>query len=253
MDLKDVPAIVTGAASGLGEATARALAAAGAKVAIFDMAVAKAKPVADEIGGIAVQCDVSSGESAEKAVSEAREAHGPCGVAVNCAGIGMAMKTLNKENPHALNIFEKVIGVNLIGTFNILRLAAADMATREPNEEGERGVIINTASIAAFDGQMGQAAYAASKAGVAGMTLPVARDLSRYGIRVMTIAPGTFDTPMLALLPEKARQNLAAQVPFPSRLGQPSDYAQLALAIIDNPMLNGETIRIDGALRMGIK
>ena len=253
MDLKNVPAIVTGAASGLGEATARALAAAGAKVAIFDMAVAKAKSVAEEIGGIAVQCDVSSGESAEKAVAEAREAHGPCGVAVNCAGIGMAMKTLNKENPHALNIFEKVISVNLIGTFNILRLAAADMATREPNEEGERGVIINTASIAAFDGQMGQAAYAASKAGVAGMTLPVARDLSRYGIRVMTIAPGTFDTPMLALLPEKARQNLAAQVPFPSRLGQPSDYAQLALAIIDNPMLNGETIRIDGALRMGIK
>ena len=253
MDLKDVPAIVTGAASGLGEATARALAAAGAKVAIFDMAVAKARPVADEIGGIAVQCDVSSGESAEKAVAEAREAHGPCGIAVNCAGIGMAMKTLNKENPHALNIFEKVISVNLIGTFNILRLAAADMATREPNDEGERGVIINTASIAAFDGQMGQAAYAASKAGVAGMTLPVARDLSRYGIRVMTIAPGTFDTPMLALLPEKARQNLAAQVPFPSRLGQPSDYAQLALAIIDNPMLNGETIRIDGALRMGIK
>ncbi|MCB0219749.1 MAG: SDR family NAD(P)-dependent oxidoreductase, partial [Chrysiogenetes bacterium] len=230
-----------------------ALAAAGAKVAIFDMAVAKARPVADEIGGIAVQCDVSSGESAEKAVAEAREAHGPCGIAVNCAGIGMAMKTLNKENPHALNIFEKVISVNLIGTFNILRLAAADMATREPNDEGERGVIINTASIAAFDGQMGQAAYAASKAGVAGMTLPVARDLSRYGIRVMTIAPGTFDTPMLALLPEKARQNLAAQVPFPSRLGQPSDYAQLALAIIDNPMLNGETIRIDGALRMGIK
>lgn len=253
MDLKDVPAIVTGAASGLGEATARALAAAGAKVAIFDMAVAKAKPVADEIGGIAIQCDVSSGESAEKAVAEAREAHGPCGVAVNCAGIGMAMKTLNKENPHALNIFEKVIAVNLIGTFNILRLAAADMATREPNEEGERGVIINTASIAAFDGQMGQAAYAASKAGVAGMTLPVARDLSRYGIRVMTIAPGTFDTPMLALLPEKARQSLAAQVPFPSRLGRPSDYARLALSIIDNSMLNGETIRIDGALRMGIK
>ena len=253
MDLKDVPAIVTGAASGLGEATARALAAAGAKVAIFDMAVAKAKPVADEIGGIAIQCDVSSAESAEKAVAEAREAHGPCGVAVNCAGIGMAMKTLNKENPHALNIFEKVVGVNLIGTFNILRLAAADMATREPNEEGERGVIINTASIAAFDGQMGQAAYAASKAGVAGMTLPVARDLSRYGIRVMTIAPGTFDTPMLALLPEKARQSLAAQVPFPSRLGRPSDYARLALSIIDNSMLNGETIRIDGALRMGIK
>ena len=253
MDLKDVPAIVTGAASGLGEATARALAAAGAKVAIFDMAVAKAKPVADEIGGIAIQCDVSSAESAEKAVAEAREAHGPCGVAVNCAGIGMAMKTLNKENPHALNIFEKVVGVNLIGTFNILRLAAADMATREPNEEGERGVIINTASIAAFDGQMGQAAYAASKAGVAGMTLPVARDLSRYGIRVMTIAPGTFDTPMLAMLPEKARQSLAAQVPFPSRLGRPSDYARLALSIIDNSMLNGEVIRIDGALRMGIK
>lgn len=253
MDIKDLPAIVTGAASGLGEATARALAARGAKVAIFDMAADKAKPVAEEIGGIAVQCDVSSEESAQSAFEQARQAHGPCAIAVNCAGIGMAMKTLNKEKPHALNIFEKVISVNLIGTFNILRLAAAEMATREPNDDGERGVIINTASIAAFDGQMGQAAYASSKAGVAGMTLPVARDLSRHGIRVMTIAPGTFDTPMLAMLPEKARQSLAAQVPFPSRLGRPADYAKLAVSIVENSMLNGEVIRIDGALRMGMK
>ena len=253
MDLKDVPAIVTGGASGLGEATARALAARGAKVAIFDMALGKAKPVAAEIGGIAVQCDVSKGESAEQALAEAREKHGPCGVAVNCAGIGIAFKTVTDGKAHPLNLFEKVIAVNLVGTFNILRLAAAEMATREPNAEGERGVIINTASIAAFDGQMGQAAYTASKAGVAGMTLPIARDLSRHGIRVLTIAPGTFDTPMLAMLPEKARQSLAAQVPFPSRLGRPDDYAKLAMAIIDNPMLNGETIRLDGALRMGIK
>lgn len=253
MDLKGIAAIVTGGASGLGEATARGLAAGGAKVAIFDMNMGKADAVAAEIGGIAVKCDVSSEESAKGALAAANKAHGPCAVAVNCAGVGIAMKTLNKEEPHPLGLFEKVIAVNLVGTFNIIRLAAAEMATREPNADGERGVIINTASIAAFDGQMGQAAYTASKAGVAGMTLPIARDLSRHGIRIVTIAPGTFDTPMLAMLPEKARQSLAAQVPFPSRLGHPADYAKLALAIVDNAMINGETIRIDGALRMGIK
>ena len=250
MDLKGVPAVVTGGASGLGAATARALAGAGAKVALFDVQKPKAEKLAEALGGIAVKCDVSSADDAEAAFATARDAHGPCGVAINCAGIGMPIKVFGKTGPHPLPAFEKVISVNLIGTFNIMRLAAADMSTREPNDDGERGVIISTASVAAFEGQMGQAAYSASKGGVVALMLPAARDLARYGIRVLTIAPGTFDTPMLALLPEKIRESLASQVPFPSRLGRPEEYAKLAMHMIDNPMLNAEVVRLDGAIRM---
>jgi NAD(P)-dependent dehydrogenase (short-subunit alcohol dehydrogenase family) len=243
-------AIVTGAGSGLGEASARALAARGAKVAILDIGIDRARQVAADIGGIAISCDVSSGEGAEKAIAEAAEKLGTPRILMNCAGIAIAQKTTGKDGPHPLDLYRKVIEVNLIGTFNMIRLFAARLEQAEPLEGGERGVIINTASVAAYDGQIGQAAYSSSKGGVVGMTLPITRDLSRSGIRVMTIAPGLFKTPMLAGLPEDAQKSLGQQVPFPPRLGEPAEYAALACHIVENQMLNGEVIRLDGAIRM---
>jgi NAD(P)-dependent dehydrogenase (short-subunit alcohol dehydrogenase family) len=246
-------AIVTGGGSGLGEATARALAARGAKVALLDVGLARAEQVAAELGGVALKCDVSGADDAEAAVAEAARQLGEPRILVNCAGIAIALKTVGKDGPHPLDMFRKVVEVNLIGTFNMIRLVAARTGALEPLSGGERGVIVNTASVAAFDGQIGQAAYSASKGGVVGMTLPVARDLARSGIRVMTIAPGIFRTPMLAGLPQDAQDSLGQQVPFPPRLGDPAEYAALALHIVENQMLNGETIRLDGAIRMAPK
>ncbi|MEW6123090.1 MAG: SDR family NAD(P)-dependent oxidoreductase [Pseudomonadota bacterium] len=253
MQVEGQAALVTGAASGLGAATARALAGAGAKVALLDFNLDSARALADEIGGIAVKVDVASGESAEAAVAEAAAAHGPARILVNCAGVVDAGRVAGRNGPHSLDVFRRVIEINLIGTFNMMRLMASGAAALPPLETGERGVIISTASIAAFDGQVGQAAYAASKAGVAGLTLPVARDLAALGIRVLTIAPGIFETAMLASLPQDVQDSLGASVPFPSRLGRPAEYAALALHILSNPMLNGEVIRLDGALRMAPK
>lgn len=246
-------AIVTGGGSGLGEATARALAAKGAKVAVLDVGVENAERVAADIGGIAVKCDVSSAEGAQAAVAEVAERLGEPRILVNCAGIAIGAKTLGKDGPHPLDTYRKVIEVNLIGTFNMIRLVADRTQKLEPLESGERGVVVNTASVAAFDGQIGQAAYASSKGGVVGMTLPVARDLARSGIRVVTIAPGIFKTPMMAGMPQEVQDSLGAAVPFPSRLGEPAEYAALALHIVENQMLNGETIRLDGAIRMAPK
>jgi len=246
-------AIVTGGGSGLGEASARALAAKGARVAILDVGIERAAKVAADIGGIAVRCDVSSGDSAAAAIAEAAEKFGPPRILVNCAGIAIGVKTIGKDGPHPLDQYRKVIEINLIGTFNMIRLVADRAAKLDPLAGGERGVIVNTASVAAYDGQIGQAAYAASKSGVVGMTLPVARDLARSGIRVCTIAPGIFKTPMMAGMPQEVQDSLGASVPFPPRLGEPSEYAALALHIIENQMLNGETIRLDGAIRMAPK
>ncbi|MER8405703.1 3-hydroxyacyl-CoA dehydrogenase [Mesorhizobium sp. M0185] len=246
-------AIVTGGGSGLGEATARALAAGGARVAVLDLGIERAAKVAADIGGIAVRCDVSDAASGAAAVAEAAETLGAPRILVNCAGIVVGMKTIGKDGPHPLDQYRKVIEVNLVGTFNMIRLVADRIARLEPLQGGERGVIVNTASVAAYDGQIGQAAYSASKAGVVGMTLPVARDLARSGIRVCTIAPGIFRTPMMAGMPQEVQDSLGAAVPFPSRLGEPSEYAALALHIIENQMLNGETIRLDGAIRMAPK
>lgn len=253
MDFKDVPAVVTGGASGLGEGAARVLAAAGARVAIFDLQEEAGQKVADELGGIFVRCDVSSAESAEAAFVAAREAHGPCGIAVNCAGIAPAGKIVGREGPMPLDDFNRVIQVNLVGSFNIMRLAAAEMATREPNADGERGVIISTASIAAYEGQIGQVAYSASKGGVVSMTLQAARELARQGVRVNTIAPGLFLTPMMSGFPQEVQDSLAATLPFPQRLGRPEEYGMLVEQIVKNPLLNGETIRLDCALRMAPK
>ncbi len=250
MDLKGVSAIVTGGASGLGGATARAMAAAGAKLTIVDVNREAAEAAARELGGIAAVCDVANAEAAEQAFALARAAHGPARVLVNCAGIGTAGRIVGKDGPLALSAYERVIRVNLIGTFNMLRLAAAEMSAAEPFADGERGVIINTASVAAYEGQVGQAAYASSKAGVVGLTLPAARELSRFGVRVVTIAPGLFMTPMMASLPVEIQKSLGESVPYPPRLGAPEEYAALALHIVANRMLNGETIRLDGALRM---
>ena len=250
MDMNGVAAIVTGAASGLGAATARALADKGAKVALLDMNVAAAAEVAAEIGGIAVQCDVSDAASAEAAVGDACGIHGAARIAVSCAGIAPPGKVVGRDGPQDLAVFANTININLIGTFNIMRLVAADMKALEPLEGGERGLIVNTASIAAFEGQIGQVAYAASKGGVASMTLPAARELARSGIRVLAIAPGIFGTPMLFGLPQDVQNSLGAEVPFPSRLGDPAEYAKLVLHMADNMMLNGEVIRLDGALRM---
>jgi NAD(P)-dependent dehydrogenase (short-subunit alcohol dehydrogenase family) len=246
-------AIVTGGGSGLGEATARALATKGAKVALLDVGLTRAEQVAAELGGIALKCDVSSADDAEAAIAEAAKQLGEPRILVNCAGIAIALKTVGKDGAHPLDMFRNVVEVNLIGTFNMIRLVAARASALEPLDGGERGVIVNTASVAAFDGQIGQAAYSASKGGVVGMTLPVARDLARSGIRVMTIAPGIFRTPMLAGLPQDAQDSLGQQVPFPPRLGDPAEYAALALHIVENQMLNGETIRLDGAIRMAPK
>ena len=243
-------AVVTGGGSGLGEATARALAAKGAKVAVFDVGIEKAQKVAADIGGIALKVDVSSAEAGEAAFEEVSGKLGTPRILVNCAGIGIAMKTTGKEGAHPLDLYEKVIKVNLIGTFNMIRLMAVRAEKLDPLDGGERGIIINTASVAAYDGQIGQAAYSSSKGGVVGMTLPVARDLSRAGIRVCTIAPGLFKTPMMAGLPQEAQDSLGQQVPFPPRLGDPTEYAALACHIVENTMLNGETIRLDGAIRM---
>jgi len=246
-------AIVSGGGSGLGEATARALAARGAKVAVLDLGADRAARVAADIGGIAVQCDVSNADSATAAIAEATEKLGPARILVNCAGIAIGVKTVGKDGPHPLDQFRKVLEVNLVGTFNMIRLFADQASKLDALEGGERGVIVNTASVAAYDGQIGQAAYSASKGGVVGMTLPVARDLARSGIRVCTIAPGIFKTPMMAGMPQEVQDSLGAAVPFPPRLGEPSEYAALALHIIDNQMLNGETIRLDGAIRMAPK
>ncbi|HHY66082.1 MAG TPA: 3-hydroxyacyl-CoA dehydrogenase [Alicyclobacillus sp.] len=250
MDVKGYSAIVTGGASGLGEATARKLHELGAKVVIADVSE-RGQEVADSLGEGArfVRTDVTDPESVRATVAAAKEL-GPLGVTVNCAGIAIAEKVLGKQGPHDLDAFARVIQVNLIGTFNVLRLAAEAMSQGEPNEDGERGVIINTASVAAFEGQIGQVAYSASKGGVVGLTLPAARDLARYGIRVVSIAPGIFDTRMLAGLPEPARKSLGQQVPFPSRLGRPEEYAMLVASIVGNAMINGTTIRLDGAIRM---
>lgn len=247
-------AIVTGGGSGLGAETARQLAANGVKVALLDMNMDAAKSVADEISGVAVECDVSSAESGEAGVAASREAIGAARICVNCAGIGPAARIVGRNGPQALSAFERVISVNLIGTFNIMRLAAADMMTLEPLDEvGERGVIINTASVATFEGQIGQAAYSASKGGVASMTLPAAREFSKFGIRVLTIAPGIIDTPMAATMTPEIAAALAASVPFPKRLGYPREYADLALHMMTNQMLNGEVVRLDGAIRMAPK
>jgi len=250
MELKGVAAIVTGGASGLGGATARMLAAYGAKVTIFDLSEESGHAMAKEIGGRFEKLDVSDDASVAGGLAAAEAAHGVARVLVNCAGIAPAVKTVGREGqPHALDLFRKVVEVNLIGTFNVVSKFAARAATGEPIGE-ERGVIICTASVAAYDGQMGQAAYAASKGGIVGLTLPVARDLARSAIRVMTIAPGIFLTPMLLGLPQAAQDSLGQQVPFPSRLGKPEEYALLVKSILDNPMLNGEVIRLDGAIRM---
>ncbi|RWO06403.1 MAG: 3-hydroxyacyl-CoA dehydrogenase [Mesorhizobium sp.] len=246
-------AIVTGGGSGLGEATARALAAKGAGVAILDLGIERAAKIAADIGGIAIQCDVSSADGGAASVAEVVKKFGEPRILVNCAGIAIGMKTIGKDGPHPLDQYRKVIEVNLIGTFNMIRLVADRAAKLEPLEGGERGVIVNTASVAAYDGQIGQAAYSASKGGVVGMKLPVARDLARSGIRVCTIAPGIFKTPMMAGMPQEVQDTLGAAVPFPSRLGEPSEYAALVLHIIENQMLNGETIRLDGAIRMAPK
>jgi NAD(P)-dependent dehydrogenase (short-subunit alcohol dehydrogenase family) len=251
MRLEGKGAIVTGGASGLGRAVVEALTGAGAGVVIADLASSAGETVAKEIGDRVrfAAADVTSAQEVEDAVRLAADEFGGLHVAVNCAGVGWAARTVDRNGPHDLGVFETVIRINLIGTFNVIRTAAFRMTQQEPDGE-ERGVIVNTASIAAFDGQIGQAAYAASKGGVVSLTLPVARDLAARQVRVVTIAPGTFDTPMLAMLPEEARRALADQIPHPHRLGKPAEFAALVKHVVENPMLNGETIRLDGALRM---
>jgi NAD(P)-dependent dehydrogenase (short-subunit alcohol dehydrogenase family) len=249
MQIQENVFIITGGASGLGAATARMIVDNGGKVVLADVQVEAGEKLANELGGKFVRCDVTS-EADGKAVVEAALALGKlCGL-VNCAGVAPAVKTVGKDGPHPLEVFQRTVNINLVGTFNMSRLAADAMAKQEANAEGERGVIINTASVAAYDGQIGQAAYASSKAAVAGLTLPMARDLSRNGIRVMTIAPGIFETPMLLGMPQEVQDALGRMVPFPPRLGRPHEYAHLAKTIIENTMLNGETIRLDGAIRM---
>lgn len=252
MQLPGATFIVTGGGSGLGAACARLFVDAGANVLIADIDEPRGSALAAELGARArfARTDVTDEASVREALGVARERFGSLQGAINCAGIAIAERTIGKEGPHALASFQRVIAINLVGTFNVVRLAAEEMARGKPNGAGERGVIVNTASIAAYDGQIGQAAYAASKGGVAALTLPLARDLARHGIRVMTIAPGIFDTPMLAGLPEAARQSLGQQVPFPPRLGRPGEFAALARHIVENELLNGEVIRLDGAIRM---
>lgn len=244
--------IITGGGSGLGEASARMLVEAGGRVVIADVNDEGGEQVAASLGDAArfVHCDVTREDHGQAAVATARDAFGGVNGLVNCAGIGAPTKVLGKEGPHSLDGFSKVVQVNLIGSFNMIRLATAAMAEAEPDDGGERGVVINTASVAAYEGQIGQASYSASKGGVVGMTLPIAREMARHGIRVMTIAPGLFETPMLAELPEEARESLGKMVPFPPRLGTPAEYARMARDIVENPMLNGSTIRLDGAIRM---
>jgi NAD(P)-dependent dehydrogenase (short-subunit alcohol dehydrogenase family) len=253
MQIKNSVFLITGGASGLGEATGRMAAQNGGKVVVVDMQADLGEKLAKELGGRFVKADVTSEADGKAAVALALKEFGGVHVLVNCAGIAVAERTVGKEAPHSLASFSKVVQVNLIGTFNMIRLAAEAMCKAEPNSSGERGVIVNTASVAAFDGQIGQAAYSASKGGVVGMTLPIARDLSRNGIRVCTIAPGLFETPMLKGLPKEAQESLGKQVPFPPRLGKPAEYANLVRTIVETEMLNGETIRLDGAIRMAPK
>ena len=250
MEIKGQAAIVTGGASGLGAATARALAASGAKVAVFDLNEKGAADVAAGIKGIAVACDIANAEGAKAAVETASTVHGPARILVNCAGIGPAKRIVGRDGPMPLEDYEKVIRINLIGSFNMMRLAAAAMQPLQPFADGERGVIVSTASVAAFEGQIGQAAYASSKGGIAALTLPAAREFAQFGVRVLAIAPGIFGTPMLRALPQEAQDSLGASVPFPKRLGEPREFAALVLHCIHNGYLNGEVIRLDGALRM---
>jgi NAD(P)-dependent dehydrogenase (short-subunit alcohol dehydrogenase family) len=250
MDIKGHAAVVTGGASGLGAATAEELARAGAKVACLDVNLDGARAVADRIGGCAVRCDVTDGEQAAAALAQARDQHGAARILINCAGVGPAKRIVGRDGPMPLADFERVIAINLIGTFNMIRLAAADMQNLSPLADEERGVIISAASVAAFEGQIGQAAYSASKGGVAALTMPAAREFAQFGIRVNAIAPGIFHTPMLMALPEEAKKSLAAAVPFPKLLGRPDQFASLARHIIENTYINGEVIRLDGALRM---
>jgi len=250
MEIKGRVAVVTGGGSGLGAATARELAQAGARVVCLDVDVERARKVAGEIGGDAIECDVTAAEPSAAALAEAGRRHGAARILINCAGVGPAKRIVGRDGPMPLADFERVIRINLIGTFNMMRLAAAEMQGLSPLADGERGVIISTASVAAFEGQVGQAAYSASKGGVAALTMPAAREFAQFGIRVMCIAPGIFYTPMLMAIPEESRQSLAASVPFPKALGRPEQYASLARHIIENTYLNGEVIRLDGALRM---
>jgi len=254
MNIQGQAALVTGGASGLGAQTARELAKRGAKVAVLDRNGAGAKALAEEIGAdraVGIECDITSTESVLAALAAAREAHGPTRILMNIAGIGTAKRLIAKDGtPMPLEDFERVVKVNLIGTFNVIRLATAEIVKLDPMADGERGVIVNTASVAAFDGQVGQEAYAASKGGLVSLTLPLARDLAQFGVRVVTIAPGLFLTPLMAELPEAVQQSLAASIPFPKRLGRPEEFAQLAATIVENLALNGEVIRLDGALRM---
>lgn len=255
MNIQDKVAMVTGGASGLGEACVRELVAAGAKVAVLDFAADKGQALAAALGTnvIFAKTDVTDEAGVQAALQQTVAAFGTVHIVVNCAGTGDAIKVNSKKGPYPLAAFNRIVQINLVGTFNVLRLAVAQMVTNAGGEDGEKGVIINTASVAAFDGQIGQAAYSASKAGVVGMTLPIARECAEYGIRVMTIAPGIFDTPLLAQVPEKAREALGKMVPFPQRLGQPAEFAALVRHIVENRMLNGETIRLDGAIRMAAR
>jgi len=255
VNVKDCKSVVTGGASGLGEACVRNIVAGGGKAAIWDLQADRAEKLIAELGPsvIFANTDVTSDESVQAAVKKTMEAFGAINCAINCAGVGDPGKVLSKKGPMPLTFFNRVVQINLVGTFNVIRLTVEQMVKNTPNEDGEKGVIINTASVAAFDGQVGQPAYSASKAGVVGMTLPLARECAEYGVRVMTIAPGLFNTPMLSILPKEAREALGKMVPFPPRLGDPSEYAKLAQHIIENPMLNGEVIRLDGAIRMAAR
>ncbi|HSW70895.1 MAG TPA: SDR family NAD(P)-dependent oxidoreductase [Gammaproteobacteria bacterium] len=253
MEIKNSVALISGGASGMGAATARRLAKAGAKVALLDVNQEAAEALAEEIKGLALFCDVSKAESVEKAVHEVNKKLGPARLCLNCAGVVISKRMVGKAGPLPLEEFQALININLCGTFNLMRMAAHTMTTLEPLESGERGLIINTASIAAYEGQIGQVAYSASKGGIVGMTLPAARELAQFGIRVMTIAPGLVNTPLFEKLPEETKQTLAAAVPFPKRLAKPEEFAQLVQQIIENPMLNGSVIRLDGALRMQAK
>ncbi|WP_404461954.1 3-hydroxyacyl-CoA dehydrogenase [Sutcliffiella horikoshii] len=252
MNIQNCVAFVTGGASGLGEATVRNIVSKGGKAVVADLAEERGGILKEELGEsiLFVKTDVTKEEHVSKALDKGIQTFGYINTVVNCAGIGVAQKVLNRKGPHSLDDFSKVISINLIGSFNVIRLAAERMKENEPNAEGERGVVVNTASVAAFDGQIGQAAYSASKGGIVGMTLPIAREFASFGVRVMTIAPGLFHTPMFDSLPAEARDSLGKMVPFPSRLGYPEEYAQLVQSIIENPMLNGDTIRLDGAIRM---
>lgn len=254
MNLENLPALVTGGGSGMGAVTAQMLSGRGARVAVLDRDIDAARKTAQQIDGLAIEADVSSAQSVEAALQQIVDEWGAPRVAVSCAGIALASRIVGREGPHDLDLFQQVININLVGTFNVLRLCAARMAELEPwSESGSRGVIVNTASVAAYEGQIGQAAYSSSKGGVLALTLPAARELSRFGIRVMTIAPGLIGTPMLLNMPDDVQDSLAGQVPFPSRFGKPKEFADLVSHIIDNEMLNGEVIRLDGALRLAPK